>query len=89
MLSRIAVIGIFPENRFISTSENYQVQINAYGLKQKSTYIQLVETAAHELLGHAYLMIFGFDSLHGSSKSVNDFIIDISNEAIRHFNNGN
>ena len=78
-----------PEYRFISTTENYQIQINAYGLKQESTYLQLVETVAHELLGHAYLMIFGFDSLHGSSKSVNDFIIDRSNEAIRHFNYGN
>ena len=71
--------------QFYSTSDNYQIQLNAYGTAFKSTYLQLVETTAHELLGHLYLMFIGSDSLHGSSFVVDPFIIDRSIEAIRNY----
>ena len=71
--------------QFYSTSDNYQIQINAFGLPFNSTYLQLVETAAHELLGHLYLMFIGADSLHGSSFLVDPFILNRSNEAVRYY----
>ena len=67
--------------QYYSTSNNYKVQINSNGLKYPETYLQLIETTAHELLGHIYLMFSGQDSLHNSSPIVNDFIIRRQNEA--------
>ena len=81
-----------PEQRQFSTSSNYQVKLNGRGLRFKQTYKTLVQSAAHELLGHLLFMFKGKDALHhygiGGDANVDlyNHINQAVDEATRNYN---